>query len=80
MDFILGLSRTSSGYDSVLVIVDQLTKLAHFLPVNVKYTVLDRGPRFTSQFWEELHKAMGTSLNCSIAYHPQTRGQTERVN
>nr|GEX77080.1 reverse transcriptase domain-containing protein [Tanacetum cinerariifolium] len=35
-DFIVGLSRTSSGYDSIWVIVDRLTKSAHFLPVKTK--------------------------------------------
>ena len=33
-----------------------------------------------SQVWDELHKAMGTTLLFSTAYHPQTGGQTERVN
>jgi len=102
MDFITGLPRTSSGYDSIWVIVDRLTKSAHFLPVKVTYPVSkyaeiylaqivclhgipktivsDRGPQFTSDFWNELHTAMGTTLLFSTAYHPQTRGQTERVN
>ncbi|GKF20779.1 putative reverse transcriptase domain-containing protein [Tanacetum coccineum] len=35
MDFIVGLSRTPSGYDSIWVIVDRLTKSAHFLPVKM---------------------------------------------
>ena len=35
MDFISGLPKTSSGYDSIWVIVDRLTKFAHFLPVKV---------------------------------------------
>jgi hypothetical protein len=39
MDFIVGLPRTAKGYDSIWVIVDRLTKIAHFLPVRVKYTV-----------------------------------------
>ena len=34
MDFILGLPRTQSGYDNIWVIIDCLTKSAHFLPVN----------------------------------------------
>jgi transposase InsO family protein len=42
--------------------------------------VLDRGPQFVSKFWEELHKSLGTKLLHSSAYHPQTSGQTERVN
>jgi hypothetical protein len=33
MDFIVGLSRTRDGYDSLCVIVDRLTKVAHFIPV-----------------------------------------------
>jgi hypothetical protein len=39
MDFIVGLPRTAKGYDSIWVIVDRLTKIAHFLPVRAKYTV-----------------------------------------
>jgi hypothetical protein len=42
--------------------------------------VSDRGPQFVSKFWEELHKSLGTKLLQSSAYHPQTSGQTERVN
>jgi hypothetical protein len=40
MDFIVGLPRTQSGYDSIWVIMDRLTKVAHFIPV--KTTYLDR--------------------------------------
>jgi len=39
MDFIVGLPCTSQGYDSIWVIVDRLTKSAHFLPVKTTYTV-----------------------------------------
>jgi hypothetical protein len=42
--------------------------------------VSDRGPQFVSKFWEELHKFLGTKLLHSSAYHPQTSGQTKRVN
>jgi hypothetical protein len=45
-----------------------------------KTIVSDRGPQFVSMFWEELHKYLGTKLLHSSAYHPQTSGQTERVN
>jgi hypothetical protein len=102
MDFIVGLSRTAKGYDSIWVIVDRLTKVAHFLLVKTVHPVAvyaqlyiarilslhgvprtivsDRGPQFVSKFWEELHKSLGTKLLHSLAYHPQTSGQTERVN
>jgi transposase InsO family protein len=45
-----------------------------------KTIVSDRGPQFVSKFWEELHKALDTKLLHSSVYHPQTSGQTERVN
>jgi hypothetical protein len=45
-----------------------------------KKIVSDRGTQFTSRFWEKLREAMDTKLNFSSAYHPQTVGETERVN
>ena len=40
----------------------------------------DRRPQFASKFIEEFTKALGTRKQLSIAYHPQTDGQTERIN
>ncbi|GJR47465.1 reverse transcriptase domain-containing protein [Tanacetum coccineum] len=48
----------------------------HGIPVSI---VCDRGPRFASNFWRLLQKAMGTNLDMSIAYHPQTDGQSKRT-
>jgi hypothetical protein len=49
----------------------------HGVPKKIVY---DRGTQFISRFWLKLHEAMDTRLNFSLAYHPQTDGQTERVN
>jgi hypothetical protein len=40
MDFIVGLPKTTKGFDSIWVIIDQLAKIAHFLRVKVKYRVI----------------------------------------
>jgi hypothetical protein len=40
MDFIVGLPKTAKGFDSIWVIIDRLTKIAHFLPVKKKYAVV----------------------------------------
>ena len=102
MDLITHLPKTKKGYDSVLVIVDYLTKLivtrptygsatavdiaklfvdsvvrVHGLPRTI---VSDRDSKFTSHFWREVFKNMGTTLAMSSGFHPQTDGQTEIVN
>jgi transposase InsO family protein len=56
--------------------IENIVKL-HGVPSRI---VLDRGTQFTSRFWKSSHKVMGTKLDFSSAYHPQTDGQTERVN
>ncbi|KAJ9539536.1 hypothetical protein OSB04_032269 [Centaurea solstitialis] len=101
MDFVTKLPRTKKGHDSIWVIVDRLTKSAHFLPIREDFSIdrlaqlyvneivmrhgvpisiiSDRDSRFTSRFWQSLQKAMGTRLDLSTSYHPQTDGQTERT-
>jgi hypothetical protein len=45
-----------------------------------KMIISDRGSQFVARFWEQLHVSLRTHLIHSSAYHPQTNGQTERVN
>ena len=99
MDFVAGLPKSVQGHEAIWVIVDRLTKSAHFLPVSMTDTleslsrryireivrlhgvpitiVSDRDPRFTSQFWQSLQTALGTSMCFSTTFHPQTDGQSE---
>jgi hypothetical protein len=49
MDFIVGLPCTSAGYDSIWVIVDRLTKVAHFIPVRTYYTSAKLGELYIAQ-------------------------------
>ncbi|GJU71498.1 putative reverse transcriptase domain-containing protein [Tanacetum coccineum] len=101
MNFITKLPKTLSCYDTIWVIVDRLTKSAHFLPMKEtdsierlmrlymkevvsRHEVLvsiisNRDGRFTSQFWQTFHKSLGTRLDMSTAYHPQTDRQSERT-
>ncbi|XP_047260772.1 uncharacterized protein LOC124894066 [Capsicum annuum] len=86
---------------SIWVIVDRLTKSAHFLPVRSDYTaeeyaklylkeivrlhgvplsiISDRGAQFTAKFWKSFQKSLGTRVNLSTDFHPQTDGQAERT-
>jgi hypothetical protein len=101
MDFVSGLPK-SKGKDVILVVVDRLTKYAHFIALSHPYTVqkvaemfmsniiklhgppsvitTDKDAIFTSKLWQELFHSMKISLHFSTAYHPETDGQTERVN
>ncbi|GJX56484.1 putative reverse transcriptase domain-containing protein [Tanacetum coccineum] len=101
MDFVTKLPKTSTGHDAIWVIVDRLTKSAHFIPIRATDSmetltrlyikeivsrhgvpisiISDRDSHFTSRFWQSLQNALGTQLDMSTTYHPETDGQSERT-
>src|SRR5689334_15658012 len=100
-DFIVKLPKCR-GYDSILVIVNRYTKMAHFIPCKEstnaeelteiflkeiwhlhslpRTTISDRGTMFNSKFLQALYKHIGVQPHFSSAFHPQTDGQSKRVN
>ncbi len=101
MDFIMPLPK-SEGNTGILVVVDRLTKMAHFIAIKKTIDsietaqtlmkqvfklhglpdkiISDRGSQFASHVLQEMYKVLGITVALSTAYHPQTDGQTERVN
>ena len=100
-DFITKLPL-AQGYDSILVVVDRFTKMAHFVSTtektmaeglarllrdNVwrlhglpKSVISDRGPQFVAGLMKELNEMLGVKNKLSMAFYPQTNGQTKRMN
>jgi len=101
VDFITKLPLVQ-GYDSILVVVDWLTKMVHFIPTTEKTSaeglarlfrdnvwklhglpesiISDRGPQFAAGLMRELNRMLEIESKLLMAFHPQTDGQTERVN
>ncbi|KAG3107218.1 hypothetical protein PI125_g12926 [Phytophthora idaei] len=67
---------TIDGERTALLFLDRVF-CQHGLPEAI---VSDRDPRFTAKFWKSLFQVLGTRLDMYTADHPQTDGQTERVN
>jgi len=100
-DFITKLPL-AQGYNLILVVVNKLTKMIHFIPTTEKTLakglarlfrdnmwklyglpksiISDRGPQFTAGLMQELNEMLGIKSKLSMAFHPQTDRQTERVN
>ena len=58
------------------LILKEVVRL-HGIPDSI---VSDRDTKFTSIFWKELHRLMGSMLLMSTVFHPQTDGATEQAN
>jgi hypothetical protein len=72
----ISLSHPFTALTVAHAFMDNIYKL-HGMPSSI---VTDRDRIFTSNLWQELFRLTGTTLSMSSAYHPQTDGQTERVN
>jgi hypothetical protein len=88
MDFVLGLPCTLRKHDSIFVVVDRFSKMAHFIRYSktsdtskiAKLPSCLIGTLFVSYFWKTLWHLVGTKLKFFAAYHPQTNGETKVVN
>ncbi|KAL4335666.1 hypothetical protein GQ457_07G004010 [Hibiscus cannabinus] len=68
--------HTTYTYDKLAELYIREIVRLHGVPKSI---VSDRDPKFTSRFWESLHTALGSRLNFSTSYRPQTDGQSERI-
>ncbi|CAH9076095.1 unnamed protein product [Cuscuta europaea] len=70
------LSHPFTAHTVARVFLDTIFKL-HGQPLSI---LTDRGTVFASAFWKDLFKLLGSTLNYTSSYHPETDGQTERLN
>nr|GFC53546.1 putative reverse transcriptase domain-containing protein [Tanacetum cinerariifolium] len=71
IDFVTKLPKIAAGQDTIWEVVSK-----HGVPVLI---ISDRDGKFTSHFWKSINKALGTRLDMSTAYHPDTDRQSERT-
>lgn len=76
MVHLVPLVKLPSARETAELVVQHVFRL-HGLPEDV---LSDRGPQFTAAFWSEFCKQLGASVSLSSGFHPQTNGQTERMN
>nr|GEY64017.1 putative reverse transcriptase domain-containing protein [Tanacetum cinerariifolium] len=77
MDFVMKLPKSSQGYNTIWVIIDRLTKSAIFTPIR-ETNPMDKLARIYLKE-RSLQNALGTRLDMSTAYHPETDSQSERT-
>ncbi|CAI7803434.1 unnamed protein product [Closterium sp. NIES-54] len=76
MGHFIPTNATATAEATARLFFDRIITI-HGIPATL---ISDRDPKFTSKFWKELMGLLGTELAMSSAYHPQTDGQTERLN
>ena len=75
MVHLAGCKKEVTAMEYSQIFVDNIFRL-HGLP---EVIISDRDPLFTGKFWRSLFDLLGTDLQFSIAFHPQTDGQSERM-
>lgn len=76
MAHFIPLSKLPSAKETAELMLQHVFRL-HGLPTDI---VSDRGPQFTSTFWREFCTLLGATVSLSSGFHPQSNGQTERMN
>ena len=71
----LAVKATYSAEDYARLYINEIVIL-HGVPLSI---ISDRDPHFTSHFWKSFQKGLGTHVNLSTTFHPQTDGQTEHT-
>ena len=71
----LAIKTTDSAKDYAKLYINEIVRL-HGIPFSI---ISNRGPQFTSHFWKSFQKGLGTQVNLSTTFHPQTDGQAERT-
>ncbi|GKB12470.1 putative reverse transcriptase domain-containing protein [Tanacetum coccineum] len=73
MEFVTKLPKTSSGHDTIWVI-EIVSR--HGVPISI---ISNRDSHFTSRFWQSMQSSLGTQLDMSTTYHPETDGQRPEI-
>ena len=71
----LAVKTTYSSEDYAKLYINEIVRF-HGFPL---FIISDRGPQFTSHFWKSFQKGLGTQVNLSTTFHPQTDGQADRT-
>ena len=71
----LAVKTTNSAEDYARLYINEIVRL-HGVSLSI---ISNRGPQLTSHFWRSLKKGLGTQLNLSTTFHPETDGQAEHI-
>ena len=76
MSHFIACKKSTSAMETANLLIDNVFRF-HGLPDDI---ISDRGPQFTSKFWKSINDIFGIKVKLSTAFHPESDGQTERIN